>query len=299
MNKKKILSLGLVSAMCVPLALCAVGCGKKNENNQHLKVNSKDVYAMSVATSVNYLKESQLHSLNVANASTRPENVNLEDVTNLKSCIGLFGEVITNNGITQQTENNNKDLYSQYNFVMEISFPNSEEILTMYYNESNQQTKEEIEDCNKEVEVSTNLEGIVVYNSNTYNVEGVREVETKGNNVEVEIEFTTYLDSNNYITVKQSVENNELEYEYSIFENNNKIQEVELEIEYKNSNIEVEFQIVDLTSHLVKETEYKLYKNKNNLYGEINKNGIKENIVINKEADVLTFTYSNGYSETV
>lgn len=301
MFKKKILSLGLVSLMCVPLAFCAVGCGKKDDNKKHLTVNANDVYAMSVATSVNYLQEKQGAgaTASVLDVATRPALITDEDVNNLKYCVGLFGEVITNNGITQQTENNNKVSHPDYNFVMEISFPNSTEVLTMYYNEFNQQTKEEIDDFEKEIEISTELQGIVEYNGSTYRTTGVKEVEIEGNEIEVEVEFTTYLDNNNYIVVEQSVENGELEYEYSIYENNKKIQEVELEIEYKNSQVEIEFQIVDLTSHLVKETEYELLKNElGKLSAVVEKNEIKEYITIELDEN-LTFTYSNGYTETV
>ena len=298
--KKKFLIFGLVAILCLPLSLCLVGCGK-DEEPKTLDVNAKDIYAMSAATSVNYLKNKGVGSAGVKSA-TRPEMIQQNDVDSLKRCVSLFDGVISNNGIKQQIANNEEldENLRDYNFVMDITFPASSEVLKMYYNEIIISTETEIDDFKEEVEVSTRLEGVVVYDSVQYEVKGRREIEKEDNEIEVSIEFVTYLDNANYIKVEQSVEDDEVEYEYTIYENGQKVQDVELEVEYEKSNIVIEFQIKDLSTGVLRETKYKLLKiQEGGIKAVVTTGGSKDTVVIMITDGEIKFVYSNGYEEIV
>lgn len=305
MKKRKIAAVALGALMCVPLAFGLAACGKKADP---VSVSSKEVYALSALSSMEYLENMQNEKTRAtaAEATARPASISDDDVKGAKDCIAMFSEILQNNGLDQTTTKNTDTTegLSNYTFVMQITLPNLQgsKAVKLYYNEKETTTNIEIEDEEEEVEVSTTLEGVLVSEENQYRVTGERTVETEGKEVETSIKFTTYLDENNYIIVEQEIEDNEIEYEYKIYQNGVKIQDIEIELEKKNGKTELEYELIDLTTGVRKKTAYKL-KTIDNTTFEIklqrNQSETSEKFTAKLADGQLTFTYANGYTETI
>ena len=105
----------------------------------------------------------------------------------------------------------------------------------------------------EEVEVSTKLVGVVVMGDVVTEIAGTKTVETEGTEVETEVEFTTKIDENNYVTVKEEKEAGEIEYEYTIvtdgveevtsIEYENEAGKEELSLELEANGVEKEFSV--------------------------------------------------------
>ncbi len=312
MKKKRIIAGALATCLALPMVFGLSGCGKDPIN-----VNAKDIYAMAAMASVEYLEDtaasaaaSATHNRSFVTEPTRP--ISLEDVKSIKGCLDLFEGLLSNGGVDQTTTTNtmtqddDPELY-QYKLVMTISLPDvmGADPMTFYYNEINTKTREEIDDGEVELKVSTELAGVMTYNGHKYIMEGKRVFEREGNEEEATIEFKTFAtnsgikDEDNYIVVSQSVENNELEYEYSVINEGQEVLEVELELERKRGTTVIEFETEVEGSR--QETEYKVIKKDNEdtftAYAKIN--GKRKKIVITPTANGYTFEYTNGFSEPV
>ncbi|MBQ8749902.1 MAG: hypothetical protein IJZ29_05500 [Clostridia bacterium] len=317
MKNKKLFTFGLVSALCLPFtAVAFTGC----TNDDDLSVKTKDVYALSAVSSVSYLagleadtlvlssddSNAQFSQLLNSTATSRPSTLTDNDIAGVQNCLTMFDQIIQNNGIKQTTALNTETdaKVSDYTFVMSITLPNANggnDIFKMYFNETESETEVEIDDLKEEVEVSTRLEGIMLFGNAEFEVYGEKEVETEGNETETSIEFTTKSKTNpdNYVKVSQSVENNEVEYEYEIYENGQKVQETELELETKKGKTELEFQLKDKTSGALQDTTYKILKGTNSTTFKVKfeKNNVQDSFTIELVQNGQKFTYSNGYSE--
>lgn len=295
MKIKKILTTALVCASLIPATLSLTGCQSKGD----LNINAKNVYAMCAASSVEYLKNlsGAGQSLTGASAVSRPSMVADSDVESITNSLAMFDNIIAD-GISQTTSKNTTDDpgLASYTFVMNISLENT--TYKMYYNEINTKTSEEIDDEGVELETSSTIEGVMIVDGVTYMVNGEREFESEGNESESSIEFVTYLDANNYIIYEQSVENDEIEYEYSIYVDGERIQETELEIEKERSGYTIDFQSTTYGSSR-STTAYEIREGTGGLVIYLRKNKSREKITATKTADGYNFTYSNGYVEEV
>ena len=300
--KKKIFTTLAIGALCLPLGLGLAGCGGKSSD---VDVVAKDVYAMSAVSSVMYLDDLDAE-VGAQNETTRPSCFTDEDVQGVKSYLEMFNGMLIGNGLTQEVVNTpTDDKYSGvYTFCMTISVPSVGGKIVeykMYYNEINKETEEEIDDGELELEVSSTLDGVLVFGDEEYEVHGEREFEKEGREEEASIEFTTRSRTNrrNYIVVEQSVENDEIEYEYKIYQNNRLVSETEVEMEKERNHTEFELQFKD--NGTLKAGVYKMYKRDNDDTFVIDyvQNNVREKILATISADgVITFTYSNGYVET-
>lgn len=315
MKFKKILGIFGVAIMALPLMFGLGGCKKDGDGgDSSLKVNAKDVYAMSAVTSASYLKhlETGFNSLGATDATpatSRPSNITDADVEGIKNCLGLFEGIVNSGDFTQTTTKNTETEgeFKDYNFVMTITLSGSTSSIKMYYDEIETTTNREIDDDEEEIETSTTLKGVMVVGTSKYDISGKREVEQEKDEHEVSIEFTTKSKTNpqNYIVISQSVEteNNEqeIEYEYKIYENGRLLQETEIEFEKENNETELEFKLKDLSNGQYSKTVYKLKKAEgvNSFTVEVKANGTKDTIQIQRPGSVYVFTYSNGYTENV
>lgn len=309
MKMKKIISVMCASLLLIPLSIGLASCGK----DKKLKINAKDVYALSATSSVNYLKYldsdvSTSKGVNLASASTRPSALSEDNVNGIKNSLKLFDSFIQGGNITQSTAKNTEQdtEFSQYNFVMTISIPGTTDTFKMYFDEIETKTKKEIEDETLEIEVSTTLAGVMVANGVRYDVNGVREFEIEGDETEATIEFTTKSrkNPNNYIVISQSIEaengENEIEYEYKIYKNGIKIQDIETEIENERNKFELEFQLKDISSGVLQSTVYRITKKGDNAFKIAYRvNGSSDNILVTKTDTGYTFSYSNGFEENI
>lgn len=306
--KKKILSivcaLALIGTMTAALTACDVQGGGGNVSK--VKVNAKDVYALSALTGAEYLGQTASGATGAAE-TTRPGVITDADVSGIKDCLNMFDDIISGGGITQTVEKNEdvEGLYKDYPFVMTVTVGNTGITAKMYYKEVNTVTETEIDDGEEETEVSTTLSGVMVFDGKEFEVSGKKEIETEGNEKETSIEFTTKSKANplNYVKIKQSVEvengAQEIEYEYEIYENGEKVREFKLEVEDENGKTEVSFKME--IENVPEETEYKIIKGDVDGKFKIKYEKGKEKGVINVESveGGYKLTYDNGYSEVI
>lgn len=306
--KKKIISivcaLALVGTMTAALTACDVKGG--GGNAEKVKVDAKDVYALSALTGAEYLDQTESGATGAAE-TTRPGVITDADVSGIKDCLNMFDDIISGGGITQTVEKNEdvEGLYKDYPFVMTVTVGNTGITAKMYYKEVNTVTETEIDDGEEETEVSTTLSGVMVFDDKEFEVRGKKEIETEGNEKETSIEFTTKSKANplNYVKIKQSVEvengAQEVEYEYEIYENGEKVREFKLEIEDENGKTEVTFKME--IENAPEETEYKIIKGDVDGKFKIKYEKGKEKGFITVEAveGGYKLTYNNGYSEVI
>lgn len=306
--KKKIISivcaLALIGTMTAALTACDVKGG--GGNAEKVKVNAKDVYALSALTGAEYLDQTESGATGAAE-TTRPGVITDADVSGIKDCLNMFDDIISGGGITQTVEKNEdvEGLYKDYPFVMTVTVGNTGITAKMYYKEVNTVTETEIDDGEEETEVSTTLSGVMVFDDKEFEVRGKKEIETEGNEKETSIEFTTKSKANplNYVKIKQSVEvengAQEVEYEYEIYENGEKVREFKLEIEDENGKTEVTFKME--IENAPEETEYKIIKGDVDGKFKIKYEKGKEKGFITVEAveGGYKLTYNNGYSEVI
>ena len=305
--KKKIISivcaLALIGTMTAALTACDV---KGGGNAAKVKVNANDVYALSALTGAEYLDQTESGATGAAE-TTRPGVITDADVSGIKDCLNMFDDVISGGGITQTVEKNEdvEGLYKDYPFVMTVTVGNTGITAKMYYKEVNTVTETEIDDGEEETEVSTTLSGVMVFGDQKFDVTGKKEIETEGNEKETSIEFTTKSKANplNYVKIKQSVEvengAQEVEYEYEIYENGEKVREFKLEIEDENGKTEVTFKME--IENVPEETEYKIIKGDVDGKFKIKYEKGKEKGFITVEAveGGYKLTYNNGYFEVI
>mgnify|MGYP001050053114 FL=1 len=306
--KKKIISivcaLALIGTMAAALTACDVKGG--GGNAAKVKVNANDVYALSALTGAEYLDQTESGATGAAE-TTRPGVITDADVSGIKDCLNMFDDIISGGGITQTVEKNEdvEGLYKDYPFVMTVTVGNTGITAKMYYKEVNTVTETEIDDGEEETEVSTTLSGVMVFDDKEFEVSGKKEIETEGNEKETSIEFTTKSKANplNYVKIKQSVEvengAQEVEYEYEIYENGEKVREFKLEIEDENGKTEVTFKME--IENAPEETEYKIIKGDVDGKFKIKYEKGKEKGFITVEAveGGYKLTYNNGYSEVI
>lgn len=306
--KKKIISivcaLALIGTMTAALTACDVKGG--GGNAAKVKVNAKDVYALSALTGAEYLDQTESGATGAAE-TTRPGVITDADVSGIKDCLNMFDDILAGGGITQTVEKNEdvEGLYKDYPFVMTVTVGNTGITAKMYYKEVNTVTETEIDDGEEETEVSTTLSGVMVFDGKEFEVSGKKEIETEGNETETSIEFTTKSTTNplNYVKIKQSVEvengAQEVEYEYEIYENGEKAREFKLEIEDENGKTEVSFKME--IENVPEETEYKIIKGDVDGKFKIKYEKGKEKGFITVEAveGGYKLTYNNGYSEVI
>ena len=306
--KKKIISivcaLALIGTMTAALTACDVKGG--GGNAAKVKVNAKDVYALSALTGAEYLAQTESGATGAAE-TTRPGVITDADVSGIKDCLNMFDDILAGGGISQNVaENTDKDgEFKDYPFVMTVTVGNTGITAKMYYKEVNTVTETEIDDGEEETEVSTTLSGVMVFDGKEFDVTGKKEIETEGDEKETSIEFTTYSNTNslNYVKIKQSVEvengAQEVEYEYEIYENGEKAREFKLEIEDENGKTEVSFKME--IENAPEETEYKIIKGDVDGKFKIKYEKGKEKgfITVESVEGGYKLTYNNGYSEVI
>lgn len=306
--KKKIISivcaLALIGTMTAALTACDVKGG--GGNAAKVKVNANDVYALSALTGAEYLAQTESGATGAAE-TTRPGVITDADVSGIKDCLNMFDDILAGGGISQNVaENTDKDgEFKDYPFVMTVTVGNTGITAKMYYKEVNTVTETEIDDGEEETEVSTTLSGVMVFDGKEFEVSGKKEIETEGNEKETSIEFTTKSKANplNYVKIKQSVEvengAQEVEYEYEIYENGEKVREFKLEIEDENGKTEVTFKME--IENAPEETEYKIIKGDVDGKFKIKYEKGKEKGFITVEAveGGYKLTYNNGYFEVI
>lgn len=332
MKTKRLITVALGVLTCAALAVGLAACGKVPSGSGGERLTSKDVYALSAVSSVSYLQGVEAVQAKAA-AATRPMSMAIAvegegdiqaarpgtltdaDVEGVGDCLKMFEDILAGGEVSQTTAANpeTEGEVGAYAYVMTISIPSvSGNIsLKMYYNETNIEIEtdddddddDDGDDAGEEIEISSTLEGIIISGEDQFEISGKKEIETEDGETEMSIEFTTKSKANplNYITVSQSVEEDELEYEYKIYENGKKVLDVELEIENDDDGLEVEFQLKEISNGSAQKTRYKITKDGDDdaFKVKFSVDGTTDSFKVEKEDDGYKFIYSNGYVETV
>ncbi len=317
--KKRITAIIVSGFMIATLVLGLASCEiNDNSENSGGNIQSHEIYAVSLVSSIGYLSDAgsggsaaSFASRLVTASSARPDIITDDDVKRIEEFLVMFGGIVEDGGIEEEVrENTSSDpVFGEYSFEMTISLINSEakkDVYTLYFNETGKNTKTEIDDGINETEESTTFEGVAVFGEELFLVRGVKEVEIEDGEQETSIEFRTYknigvdtpkADEKNYVQIEKSSELGEYEYEYTFVENGKKVKEIEIEYEERVSGVEISFESESGFS----ENSFEIKKSeKGDITIEFEKKGHKGIITVTHENDgSYTLTYANGFVENV
>ena len=314
---KKFLILIVCVAMILPCTFSLVACKKKKTQIKPSGVDAQAIYTFAALTSAASLssENEQLTNFNVAEliAESRPAEVE-NDIENLLEYVKMFeGFLLSNGTFNSQTSKPTEadGEFSSYSTKTVTTLPDisgKSVVYTMYYNETEKKNGTIVDD--DEIEVSTNLNGILIVEKNEelskFDIIGEKIVEIEDNETEVSIEFTTrsVTNPNEYIVVEQESEMNEFEFEYYVYHNvDGKAKlvsktEIEIEDDLEDNEKKVELEFISLVNGVKNEIVYEIEKLSNNsLAVEYFKSNIKSRIIITKTEGGYQFAYENGYTE--
>ena len=162
---------------------------------------------------------------------------------------------------------------AEYAKMMKVSFKGAGQELNyvLYYNETVAEDEED------EEEKESVIEGILVEGERTYAVRGGKELEDG----EYEIEFKAFLDKNNYIKVKQEIEDDESEFKYSVFRDGRLSRSMSLSYEKEGGETELKLSVFSEG----KSTVFKFKEDEGKLKVTLIKDGIKNRYRIETRVD--------------
>ena len=254
--KKKFLKASLCFNLLTSMAL--ISCNKVEDNKSALS-SINDVYGMGAVSSVKLLGSNMsvsavksLFEVRYANNSESENNTNdvKEQVEKFNEYFMALDSFLGEDIVTTKTENNTDSDY-MYETKMTISgkdFNGENVSYTMYYTET--LVNEEIDE--EESESKYQLVGVMLFDGKNYHLEGNRLVESEDNEEESELKIRAYEDINDkssFIEMEQEYSyedgEKETEYVYSIYVNDELIEQtsVEFEREIKNNKVETEYEI--------------------------------------------------------
>lgn len=240
--KKLTLSFSSLAVLII-LVIMLIKPGKSPDNPINNDLSKyKKTYAIQAVTLLNFADDIIESNTGILKLNGNPnKDTNYEDIADeINKYLFNAEQMFNQDKLVYEIEQlENKD----YEFKMEIEIPllNLEKKYTLYYNEYliNNQKKNEKKNYD---EVSSKIQGIIVYDNDSYKIEGFKEVEED----EQEVELKMDLGDNEYLVVKQEIETEkdeiENEYEYEYYKNDKKINSLTIsyEIEDDEKTIEIE-----------------------------------------------------------
>ena len=261
-------------------------CG--NSAKMYSFANTKELYAFSVVSGM------ELALNNNSNSQLKQTQEEFNRVVDyVHSYLPTFESFLGNTTIIapqEQTSDNN--LYSKMLIFSYKDMQNQEHNYKLYYNESVPSQNNRPSRDDDDYEVSTNLIGEVVYNNNSYELNGIKEVEKD----EIEIKFTITLGNNKKVVIEQETENGEQEFSYTIYNNNVEIYNTSIAVEIENGMIKFESEYEKNGQELELEIKQAEKNNNNKFYIEYEYNNQKTRIVVEKinENNSVKYVYSNN-----
>lgn len=243
--KKKILFIVAILVIAVAaLSACSVGGGNTQRN---AKINVLDVYGFSAVTGTNLLSSAG-ESGGEAKVSA---DVSTDEIEAVNDYVKMLDGYLSDGGFSSRAVESDKAEYA-VKVIISTSKMAGEAEYYLYYNETDVETGESVDDDEIENHTKTTLSGIMVNGENVYFLEGKKtlEVETEDGETETENEifFKTYLSEAdkdvNYVTVKYTVEveNDETEnaYEYCRYQDGKLVERTKINVETETENGETE-----------------------------------------------------------
>lgn len=265
---KKLLVVLLV--LSVSLAVLA-GCNLFANDSEVIEQKEEDVYAFSAA-STGAILASLMTDLNATAAAEEETDAVEEQIDTVNECITMVECMLSDTNISMTEAVSDREEYAYMMVITNGDLNGNTYVYTLYYNEeavNDDVTDEETEEV---VKVESRLTGILVIDGVEYEVVGQKEIE--GENFE--IKFTAKIDETSYVKIKQEIENGEVKYVYTVFENGVKTNNFEIKFGNEGEERTVQMRVMNGDS----EIRYKLMKGE-----ESNKKFIR---ITTTEGDVTT-----------
>ena len=163
-------------------------------------------------------------------------NLTEEETAVVDRYLQIVDKMLNSSGIVIDEGESELEGYAKKVEISSTDLYGNTQSFVIHYNE--QEISREID--NGEEEVEWRLEGIMIAGEREYAVIGERETEAD----EAELEFTAYLDRDNYVEIEKSSENGEEEFGYKIVVDGKVTEEFELSIEQEYGKTEVEIESV-------------------------------------------------------
>lgn len=327
--KKFMLVLTVAAVLFGAFAL--TGCNGKNATESY-----RNVYLVSAIAGANYLQQSAdasdfyagvsadgsyfasarvgasgLYVADTENASGetagRPEEI-ARDMDSFNRYVNMFDGLISGNTLNAELEKPDESKDGEFAVYQKklIAYVAGEQYV-MYFDETDTKTETEIDDGVEEVEISSKVTGVLVKGEYVFEVSGKYETEREGTEIETEREFVTrsFDTPDNYVKVEQAVESDEIEYEYSIYENGRLVSKTK--VEWEDPEFEDDDDDKGLTMQFKSDsgdgyskTKYHVIKDKNNrLRVTYKTDSERGSFFIQQTETENIYTYENGYEETL
>lgn len=324
-----IIAVAIIFSSLIALTSCITSPNKGGTTGTQDAQKIRDIYAFTAVSGVSLLADSFRNNATNSVAMTdtndalaRPDGISDEDTIRIKQYLGMFEGYLLNNGISPDTSkpSDSDGDYSSYQIKLTINLPNAggtTDKFVMYYNEINNSENKgnvsEIDDRDSdddedETEIESGIEGVMLYADNAYPLIGKKEVEIEDGESESELSLRVYMSEtvrDTYINIKQEVENDEMEYVYSVYVSGKLINKtsVSFENDIEDNEQEIKLAFYDNNSGQISKTWYKIKKSKtNNALFNIKYNAndgsvYKFNVSVNDGS--YTFEYRNGFTEII
>lgn len=324
-----VIAIAILFTSLIALTSCITAPNKGGTTGTQDAQKTRDIYAFTAVSGVSLLADSfrnnapnSVAMTDTNEALARPDGISDEDTVRIKQYLGMFEGYLLNNGISLDTTKPSETdgEYSSYQVKLTINLPNAggtTDKFVMYYNEINNSENKgnvsEIDDsCSDddedETEIKSGIEGVMLYMDNTYPLIGKKEVEIEDDESESELSLRVYMSEtvrDTFINIKQEIENDEMEYVYSVYESGKLINKtsVDFENDIEDNEQEIKLAFYDNNSRQISKTWYKIKKSKiNNALFNIKYNAndgtvYKFNVSVNDGS--YTFEYRNGFSEII
>lgn len=279
----------IISGLSLLALLFTSGCninGSINDKVLNVKGTSDEtVKELARQTALGFSSLNQQTSLKKSRNSFTDE-----EIENIKEALDQVEVFLNeNNTVKVDTVDSNKQEYANR---LDVSF--LDEDISLYYNDINTNEKYEERD---EKETTVSFKGIALYNNEEFEFTFISEEEAERNEVEKESTLTIFKDSNSYIKVSQSTEEevNESGIGYSYLEvvNGNVIVDYEISIETENNKKKVDLELNDVEY----EIKYYYINEKQLIKVELEngndkeKVGMFEKVIINNADGTTSTTY--------
>ncbi len=241
MKFKKLLSLGLLIGSTIILTACS-----SMTSNKKFKTD-QDMVAFGAISTANILEANSF--VNVSNEDNKNHftRISNEDKTLDMDKINEYvimvenllvdgGPILIKSQESDKEEYQTKLVYEVKNLVGEIKQ------YIIYYNEvlkekSQFNNIDDDFDDRYDNEQEYILDGLAIIENKEYQLQGEKELE----NNESELKLIISMDNNNYVIFEEEKENQEVEYQYTVYNNGKKHLELEFELENNNKDVEIEF----------------------------------------------------------
>lgn len=170
-------------------------------------------------------------------------NISQNDIDTIQQLLSQFDMILENNNLFESSvSESDRAEYSVKEIITLKDINGKQESYTLYYNETNSFTDVEHDDDELETETTTLYEGIALYSIDgsevKYNFNSITTVSEEDDEIEIESTFRLREENNpsNYIIIEKEneTEGSEVEdsYEYTIYNNNRKVYEYEISVEF-------------------------------------------------------------------